>query len=192
MTKNELRKIYLAKRLALDEERYQYLSTQIKDVFFNSIDLTNKKAVHIFLPIESKREPNTWLIIENLRKNFSKISIIIPKIAGNEMENILFDANSTLVNSRWGIPEPEMGEIANPNSIDLVIIPLLAYDRKGHRVGYGKGFYDRFLKYCRPDCLKIGVSFFDPENDINERLEEDELLDGCITPEKYYSFNSKD
>ena len=70
----------------------------------------------------------------------------------------------------------------------MVLVPLLAFDSKGYRVGYGKGFYDRFLKQCRNDCVKIGLSYFEPIDAINDAGEFDVPLDFCITPQKAYVF----
>ena len=70
----------------------------------------------------------------------------------------------------------------------MVFVPLLAFDEKGNRVGYGKGFYDKFLAECKPEILKIGVSFFEPENIIPDVLNTDIQLDLCITPTKVYNF----
>ena len=71
-----------------------------------------------------------------------------------------------------------------PEELDLIFVPLLAYDKKGHRVGYGKGYYDRFLKECKDDCIKIGFSFFEPEDSIEGVNRHDVKLDYCITPER--------
>jgi 5-formyltetrahydrofolate cyclo-ligase len=84
--------------------------------------------------------------------------------------------------------EPKRGSNISPADIDMVIVPLLAVDQQGHRIGYGKGYYDRFLKLCRTDCLKIGVSFFEPEETIKEKSTEDVLLNGCLTPNGYIGF----
>ena len=69
------------------------------------------------------------------------------------------------------------------------MVPLLAYDKTGHRVGYGKGYYDRFLKETRPDCLKIGLSAFQAEAEIPDTHEGDVRLDMCLTPHETIRFN---
>jgi 5-formyltetrahydrofolate cyclo-ligase len=104
------------------------------------------------------------------------------------MENIFFEGLHQLEKNGWGISEPKQGVPTPSEKIDLVIVPLLAFDKQGHRVGYGKGFYDRFLKECRPDCQKVGLSMFDPENQSIETNEHDVLLSLCITPTKEYKF----
>ena len=188
MTKPELRKIYLQKRLALTDQECEALSQQICDKFFSSIDLTHIKVIHTFLPIIKKNEPDTRLIIERLKKDFPHIKISIPKVVGNTLVNYFLDADCVLTENVWGVREPSNGNLTEPEEIDLVIVPLLAFDATGHRVGYGKGFYDRFLKTCRQDCMKVGISFFDCsaiEIDIDEH---DFLLTKSITPATCFTF----
>jgi 5-formyltetrahydrofolate cyclo-ligase len=67
-------------------------------------------------------------------------------------------------------------------------VPLLAFDEKGFRVGYGKGFYDRFLKQCKDGGIKIGLSYFNPIDTIEDAGEFDVPLNFCITPQKVYVF----
>jgi 5-formyltetrahydrofolate cyclo-ligase len=69
-----------------------------------------------------------------------------------------------------------------------VFIPLLAFDKSGHRVGYGAGYYDRFLSKCKPDCLKVGLSFFEPVDEISDADEFDVKLNHCVTPSKIWTF----
>jgi 5-formyltetrahydrofolate cyclo-ligase len=87
----------------------------------------------------------------------------------------------------WSIPEPEGGVQIQDNQIEVVFVPLLAFDIKGHRVGYGKGFYDIFLKNC-PNAIKIGLSFFEAETTLEDQKAYDIPLDYCITPNQIYHF----
>ena len=105
-----------------------------------------------------------------------------------EMTHFLLTDNTLIKQNTWGVPEPQNG-LPVPNSeIDVVFIPLLAYDKKGHRVGYGKGFYDRFLSKCRPETIKVGLSFFEPEALIENLDPTDIPLDFCVTPHQVYRF----
>lgn len=187
MKKDELRKIYLSKRKALSPADHFQLSQHLCNQFFKAIDLAHIHVLHTFLPIESKREPDTWLIINQVRKEFPTLRISIPKVNGDSMENIYFEEDKQLEKARWNILEPTGGTPTPPELIDLVIVPLLAFDLQGHRVGYGKGYYDRFLKECKPECKKIGLSFFEPVETI-EYTENDIHLSLCITPTKIYRF----
>lgn len=188
MTKNEIRSQYLKLRLELSEEKYLNLSQILVVNFFSKVDLLNIKTIHTFLPITSKKEPNTWLIIERLKKDFPQIRISIPRVENNCLVSYYFDGKHQLNENHWRIPEPVSGEITPNDKIDLVIVPLLAFDKKGNRIGYGKGFYDKFLSECRMDCKKIGLSFFEPiisEISINKH---DIPLDSVVMPSRIIKF----
>lgn len=188
MNKDELRKIYLTKRLALTERDHHNLSLTISNLFFQSVNLSRINVLHIYLPIESKREPDTWIIINRIQKEFPHIRLVVPRVKGEEMENIFYEGPDQLINTKWGMVEPKDGRHADTQHIDMVLVPLLAVDKQGHRIGYGKGYYDRFLKLCRPDCIKLGISFFEPEHSIDEKHEGDAHLNACLTPEQYVQF----
>lgn len=185
MTKKELRKIYLDKRRALTAERFRELNEQLCARLFSEIRLLPINVLHTFLPIEKNREVNTWLIIEQLKEDFPNIKIAVPRINNHtaELEHYYIENREQLENNTWGIPEPVKGVPAPVEKIDAVLVPLLAFDRYGHRIGYGRGFYDRFLSQCRPDCIKIGLSLFGPEEKIHDVSEKDVPLDKVVTPE---------
>lgn len=86
------------------------------------------------------------------------------------------------------MPEPLDGIEISPLKIDVVFIPLLAFDKKGNRIGYGKGFYDQFLSDCKADVIKIGLSFFEAEEAITDVYKDDVPLDYCVTPQQIYRF----
>lgn len=104
------------------------------------------------------------------------------------MESYFLEGSKPALNA-WGIPEPTQGILTDPSIIDFILVPLLAFDTQGYRVGYGKGYYDRFLKDCRNDSKKIGLSFFPPEKTISDLFEEDFRIDAVVTPDKLYTFN---
>lgn len=104
------------------------------------------------------------------------------------MQAIVCSADSIFEANEFNIPEPLDNKVADPASLDLVIIPMLAFDEKGNRVGYGKGFFDRYLKESRDDCIKVGFSYFDALDSIDDANEFDVPLDFCITPQRTYVF----
>lgn len=193
MKKSELRKLYLSKRKATSVEEIAIKSQQITDLFFQNFDLLAIKNLHIFLPIIKHNEIDTWLIIKELQQNFAQINIIIPKVIQekSELENYLLN-DEKLTENPWGILEPsgQNQEKILPEQIDLVIIPLLIFDINGNRVGYGKGFYDRFLQQCKPETLKIGICLEEPIENIEDVNEFDIKMDSCITPNKIYKFQN--
>ena len=190
MTKQELRILYLQKRQALSEAEYAQLNFHLYQNFFSTIDLSFAKVLHTFLPILSKKEVDTWLIIDRIRREYPHIRISIPKVNGKtgELENFYFEGLHQLATNEWGIQEPKQGIPTELEKIDLVLVPLLAFDQSGHRVGYGKGYYDKFLIKCRLDCKKIGLSLFTAEDEIADTNNSDIALDQCITPTQILNF----
>lgn len=190
MTKQELRKLYLQKRTALSEAEYAQLNFALYQNFFANIDLSFVRVLHTFLPIVSKKEVDTWLIIDRTRREFPNVLISIPKVNAQTgvFDSFYFEGLHQLSTNEWGIQEPKQGIPTESEKVDLVLIPLLAYDRKGHRVGYGKGFYDKFLATCKPDCKKIGLSLFEAEEKISSVSEYDIPMDQCITPNGVVTF----
>ncbi|MEQ7798265.1 5-formyltetrahydrofolate cyclo-ligase [Pedobacter sp. ASV1-7] len=186
MTKAEIRKIAGLRRKTLFEEDVDAYSKRLLDLF-SSLDLSSIKVIHVFLPIADKNEPNTFLIIDWLTIYHPEIRIIVPKADFNSslMINYVYKGRKGLVKSLYGILEPEMGEL-HSGGVDMVLIPMLAFDLQGYRVGYGKGFYDRFLQDI--DVFKIGLSFFDPVDRIDDINEHDVRMDSCITPDRIYRF----
>lgn len=190
MNKAELRKTYLAKRRQLSQAECAQFNLQLYHLFFMQIDLSFIKVLHIYLPLEKNNEPDTWAIIDRVRREFPHIRISVPKVNSqtNEVENFYFEGLHQIETNAWGIPEPKQGIPTPVEKIDLVIVPLLVFDREGNRVGYGKGFYDRFLIQCRPDCKKIGLNFFNPVDLISDVNVHDVKLNSCITPIQIYNF----
>ena len=183
MTKEQARKLYLQKRTGLTDAEFKKLNQKICDQFFSSLDLSFIKVLHSFLPIEKQKEVNTWLILERVKKDFPEIRIAIPRINNQTsmLESYYFEGMDQLEKNTWGILEPRSGVPAPENRIDAVLVPLLAVDRKGNRVGYGRGFYDKFL--VKVKGKKIGLSFFPPVKEIAGMSSEDIRIDVVVTPE---------
>src|SRR5690606_9118254 len=167
------------------EEERQQLSQQLCDQLFRAMDFSRIQVVHTFLPILRTKEVDTWVIINRLRRDFPRVKIAVPRInnQSSEMEHYYLEGPDQLKNNTWDIPEPVKGVPAPTEKIDAVLVPLLAFDKQGHRLGYGRGFYDRFLSGCRRDCHKIGLSFFSTEEKIDDISDKDVALDLIVTPE---------
>ena len=189
MTKAEARQVYLQKRKALSDAERDILNLQIYNRFFASgyIDLVH--TVHIFLSLERTREPDTWQIVDRIRREMPNIRLVIPRInPAGTLDHFYFEGLHQLTQNSLGILEPSQGIPASVSKIDFVLVPLTAFDENGNRVGYGKGFYDRFLKDCRPDCVKAGLSFFGPTEKFSDMEVHDVPLDLCFTPTEVYRF----
>ena len=190
MTKSELRKIYLEKQKSLSNIERSAKSLQIADNFFDYFSLEKIRFLHAFLPIEKNGEIDTFAVINRLWRDFPKIATGVSRVDFETMtlESLKFDSTTKLIANRWHIFEPTGTETVEFEKIDAVLVPLLCFDERGFRVGYGKGFYDRFLIKCRKDCLKIGLSYFASVNEITDAREFDVKLDYCVTPQKVVEF----
>lgn len=187
MTKAQLRKLYKDTRSKLSETEIESFSLAIANQCLN-LDIWDFSCYHLYLSIERHKEINTTYLL-NILQGKDK-TIVVPKtdFSTLNLKNYLLDDNTKLAVNNYGIPEPVNGLEINNQQIDVVFVPLLAFDEKGNRVGYGKGFYDRFLASCKADCLKIGLSFFNAEVEIEDITSNDILLNYCVTPEKIYKF----
>jgi 5-formyltetrahydrofolate cyclo-ligase len=189
MKKEELRKIYRHKRDALGQSEMSKLQDLLL-IRFQQAPLPFISVLHRFLPAEGKNEVDTEPLANWLSFCNPGLVQLVPKVnkATNELHHYLLKEDTILILNEWGIPEPENGSEISPEEVDLVLIPLLAFDETGHRVGYGKGYYDRFLASCRPDCIKTGLSFFPPVDNITDTNTFDIPMDFCITPDRIYEF----
>jgi 5-formyltetrahydrofolate cyclo-ligase len=112
----------------------------------------------------------------------------VPKIIGENLIHIEINKNTTYFENHFSIREPLSTNPSDPRIFDVVFIPLLAYDKSGERVGYGGGYYDRFLLNTKKNVLKVGLSFFEPVEKILNVEEHDIKLDYVITPKIVYNF----
>lgn len=187
MTKNQLRIYYKKLRTKLSEQEKQNKSLAIANQLLQ-IEIWDHTFYHLFLPIAEQNEVNTEYILNLLMGKDKEIVISKTDFINRKMSHFLLSETTKIKKNKYNIPEPVSGEHISVKKIDVVFIPLLAYDTHGNRVGYGKGFYDNFLSECRGDVLKIGLSFFDPENEIEDVYESDIPLDYCVTPHAIYTF----
>lgn len=190
MFKKDLRSDYINYRKSLSETILADLSLAIAHNLLQ-VGIWHFDYYHIYLPIAQQKEVDTSYILCILQGKDKKV--VVPKVTGNRvLTNYLLTDATKFRTNRWNIPEPVDGTEIEAHKIDVVFIPLLAFDRKGNRVGYGKGFYDKFLRECRKDVIKIGFSLFEAEEIIDDIDEFDVPLNYCVTPEKIYSFSDSD
>jgi len=184
--KTFLRSQYKNKRLSLTKQEVDYLSQRVSKQL-EKLDIWKLQNYHIFISIGKNNELDTSLIINKLKSE--QKSIIVPKISNNELFHVEINEKTEFSINEYGIREPNNGNYFKIENLDIVFTPLLVFDLQGHRVGYGKGYYDRFLKLTNSNTLKIGLSLFDPIYQIEDINNNDIKLDYCITPTNVYKFN---
>ena len=187
LTKSALRKSFLKKRCALSSQEHEDMSFAIANNCLK-LPIWHLDYYHIYLPIKAKAEIDTTLILTLLQGKDKQV--ILPRIKGSELEHILLTDITKLKTNILGITEPEKGIKISPEQIDVIFLPLLAWDKSGNRLGYGKGFYDNFLSLCKTNTIKVGLSFFDPVDKIVDIRSEDIRMDFCVNPEGIKKFTS--
>jgi 5-formyltetrahydrofolate cyclo-ligase len=187
MNKKELRQKYKAKRQELSNAEIDDLSLLIANEVLK-LPIWEKTYFHIFLPILEQKEINTEYILHLLSGKDKEIVISKSDFQSLNMTHFLLTDNTKIKKNEYNIPEPVDGLEVPTSKIEVVFVPLLAFDKTGHRVGYGKGFYDKFLAQCNPKALKIGLSFFEPEGLIEEVFINDLKLNYCVTPSRICEF----
>lgn len=187
MTKQEARILYREKRRQLTAaERNRYDDLLL--IHFQQLPLPMLSYVHTYLAMKEEQEIETDHFLHYLEFRNPELSIVIPRIKKNELEHVVYNEMVELHPNSWGIPEPVNGVVVEETLLDLVLVPLLVFDQKGYRVGYGKGYYDKFLSKCRPDVIKVGFSYFPPEASITDTADFDIPLNYCVTPQGIYEF----
>jgi 5-formyltetrahydrofolate cyclo-ligase len=187
MNKKEVRVKYKNLRKALSENNIEEMSLAIANQVL-TLPIWEKTYFHIFLPITEQNEVNTEFILHLLSGKDKEIVISKTDFSTLGMTHLLLTDNTKMKKNEYNIPEPVDGIEVPVSKIDVVFVPLLAFDALGNRVGYGKGFYDKFLAECKPETIKIGLSFFESEPLISDLFDEDVRLNYCVTPNRIYSF----
>lgn len=186
MLKAELRKKYMQKRKALSTDEAFLLSKKVFGNFINYFKPVSGQKAHIFIPIQKFKEIDTQIFIDYfLNRN---IRVFVPKIVDSKLISVEIFNDTQFEINNWGISEPVSNEDSKVFDFNYVITPLLYCDKKGNRVGYGKGFYDGFFENISSETKKIGVNYFNPDEFIDDVWENDILLDYLVTPTDVLSF----
>lgn len=185
MTKDEFRVKYKSWRALLTEEERRDKSAVMTKLLLTYLQEASFKCLHIFVSSDKLLEPSTSEIISVLLEKYPTIKLCTSKLVAGDPRQLICEIKTTTQwqLNRWNILEPVETDLVSSNDIDAILIPLLAYDVKGNRVGYGKGYYDELIQWCRPNVKKIGLSFFGPDEEFIPADAWDETLDEVITPD---------
>ncbi|WP_046246907.1 5-formyltetrahydrofolate cyclo-ligase [Hymenobacter terrenus] len=194
LTKAALRRTALARRQALAATEVAWGSKLLCQQLFQHFPVAAWRWLHLFLPLTRRHEPDTWYIIRRIWASALPVHLAVPVVQpdGVSLKHYELAPETLPQENRWGIPEPMAAAAAEvpPLAFDAVLVPLLAVDDAGHRVGYGGGFYDRFLAQCGPGTTFIGLNVLDeaPVGPIADVLPTDVPLHACVTPSGVWHF----
>lgn len=188
MNKSEIRKVYLEKKESLTKSEVLILSEKIFHNFISKFQLKENQKVHCFLSIPDKGEVDTSLFLNYFFEH--KIRVFVPKMMKGKLIALEINRDTPLIENSWGIKEPAGNQDCGVEDYDYIVTPLLYADQFGNRVGYGKGFYDRFFSEISPKAIRVGVSFFPTKEEVEDISEFDVPLNYLVTPTETLSFNS--
>jgi len=189
MLKAEARNLYRDKRKALSAIERIKMDDRLL-IQLQTVQLPFITFLLSYWPIEQNHEPNTHLFTDYLEFQNPELIICYPKsnFKDQTMQSVQTNDDTRFRKNQYDLYEPEDGVVVSPAGMDMIFVPLFSFDKKGFRVGYEKGFYDRYLSRCRNECLKIGFSYFEPLDTIDDTHDFDVPLNLCVTPSTVYVF----
>jgi 5-formyltetrahydrofolate cyclo-ligase len=187
MLKAEIRKTIKDRRKFVAPFELNKISEACTKIVLERFDFQGK-IVSVFLPIEKQKEINTYELMEEIVSRGGTIALSKSDFNNHTLVHYKYEKTSQLEVNSFGIPEPKFGEEIPEVKLDFVFVPLLAINNRGHRVGYGKGFYDKLLAKCKPTCVFIGLNIFDEFVVIDDINSLDIAIHYCITPGGFYDF----
>lgn len=192
--KKKWRKTLKSRRMKLEAEEISALSERIFTRWNHQFSLEQVQYLHLFLSMDRFNEVETASFRAAVERSAHPTKILVPvmDMRNTTLQHFELEDEIRIEKNTFGVPEPRVRKRpVPPSKIDMVIVPMLGFDDHGHRLGYGKGYYDRFLSQLRPDCPKIGVCF--ELGHLSEPLPSephDVPLNFVITEEKVYDFSA--
>ncbi len=175
--KAELRAAVRARRDAIPPDERARLSAAITSRLLQILAELAPRTVMLFSSFGS--EVSTRGAIEALAGAGTQVAL--PVVAGTDLRSVLFRPGDVTRTARYGAAEPVAAPEVPPAALDVIIVPGLAFDREGFRVGYGRGYYDRFLARTRPSAPRIGIAFAVQLVDAVPHRDGDERVDAIVT-----------
>ena len=189
--KKKLRKDIQEARFQLSAAEVAAKSKQLMERFTGLAAYEDAKVIMAFVPF--RNEVDTRYLVEKGMADGKQM--LVPLTITKERKMIpshLLDWDEDLVPGAYGIPEPAADKVrpVEPEQIDLVIVPGVAFDLQGNRLGYGGGYYDRFFEVLQPDCKLVAIGFelqIVPEIPVEEW---DQQVDGLVTEDRAVWFSN--
>ena len=155
--KKNLRDELLERRKALSEERYRQLSAQIVNSLRTQPEFREATSVHCYISMNDRQEVDTHELVRNMLSMGKGVVVPVTNFSEGTLRHFRLHSFGDLEPNKWGVLEPNEGEEVSPDELEVVIVPMVGGDEQCNRIGYGKGFYDRFLE--KVSCPKIGLTF---------------------------------
>lgn len=152
------------------------------------LDWSNIQVLGSFYPSEKHKEPNSLLLVQFLKHFIPNLVVAYPVIEPMSSSMQFYEETPEMNINQWGIGEPIPNQLLIREQIDAFLVPLLGFDLIGHRVGFGKGYYDSYFQNGLQSVNRVGISYLEPIAKFQDTNEFDVPLTHCITPWKCYEF----
>lgn len=172
-------------RLKLSDAEYHEKSHIICDTAQTLAAKRKIKRAHVYLPIEANKEVDTWPLVKALLNNGISVSTSIFG-ESRSLKHVILQADTVYDYDELGIPVPTKNYTQGEEQYDIVFVPLVGFDSKLRRLGYGRGVYDTYLKK-QPNSYKVGLAFEVQKVKRIKTEKHDEKLDAIITELKLYN-----
>jgi len=161
--KDGLREELLARRAELTARQVVAASREIMKLCASIIPWQEVNCLHTYVPMAARKEVNSWWLLEHVWEHQPHVATAVPIVRGRRIHSEQVDDGTRWQENVIGIPEPTDGiPLDIDHQFDVIVVPVLGFDRSGNRLGYGKGHYDRFLS-TQSGALTVGLAYADME-----------------------------
>ena len=186
MPKRSIRSRFLAERRSRAVEACIRASMEIQQRFLHSDLFQHARCLALYSAIHNEVLTETV----SIRAIESGKTLVYPRIKNNDLVFVEVRSSNDLAPGAFGVLEPQGDNTIPADSLDLVIVPGVAFDLVGHRLGYGRGFYDRALSVCRADCVKLGFAYDSQLLAALPAAEHDQTLSVLMTESRTLNFTA--
>ncbi len=179
ISKSLLRKTILQYRRMMDQKVFEERNAELLKQLQNLVEAEDTKVIHTFLPIKRNREVDVTSLFPRWEEQGRKLVVSKTDFKIRKMSHFFLDHETELKENTIGIPEPVNAQEADFGNVDLILVPLLAFDNQKNRIGYGGGYYDQLLAETK--AMKVGLSLSPPLDHIIQKEEWDVTLDHIIS-----------
>ncbi|HKJ28568.1 MAG TPA: 5-formyltetrahydrofolate cyclo-ligase [Desulfuromonadales bacterium] len=186
MPKRSIRSHFLTERKSRSSQICADSSSEIQRRFMRSVFFREARCLALYSAIHN--EVSTDEIVGQALD--SGKCLVFPRVSGEDLEFVHIESPSELVSGAFGVKEPKSCNLVPVEKVDLIVVPGVAFDQRGHRLGYGRGYYDRALAKCQSHCMKVGFAY---DFQLVEELpatDYDETLSMLITESQTLNFSA--
>lgn len=188
MSKRSIRARFLAERRSLSQPRRDKLSRQIQQRFLDSELYAEARLLALYSAVHN--EVLTDMAGRHALDAGKRVAF--PRVVGEHLEFVEIASLDDLAAGVYAVPEPVSGNRVPVAALDLVVVPGVVFDQTGHRLGYGRGYYDKALEECRQDCQKVGFAYdFQVVDSLPIMEEHDRTLSVLMTEQRQLNFTAR-